>query len=239
MANPSLKNGYISVATELVEQFALHSIPSSEMRIIWVVWRKTWGWTQGDRKKDWDWISLSQFAKMTSIKKSNIPKLLKSLVCKRILLRKENRLKFNQNYEEWAVYKRSTPVYKRSTGVIQTYTKKVIQTHTNNRYKDTNTIDKNTASPSDARIPLVIEMFKEVNPSYKRLFGSPPQRNAVSRMLEEHGQDKLTSIITYLPKSNSARYAPTITTPSQLEQKLGDLIAWSQKQKDIKKTIVV
>lgn len=148
MANPSLKNGYISIANELVEKLATLSIPSSEMRVIWVVWRKTWGWKEGDRHKDWDWISLSQFSKLTTIKKTNIPKILKSLVYKRILVRKENLYKFNQNYDEWVVYKRITPVYKRIIGVIQTHTKKVIQTYANKRNKETNTKENTSVVPT-------------------------------------------------------------------------------------------
>lgn len=95
------------------------------------------------------------------------------------------------------------------------------------------------ASQDDAGIPEIIDLFKEVNPSYQRLFGMPPQRNATARLLATHGKDKLTSMIAYLPKSNASKYAPTITTPAQFEAKLGELIAWSQKQKDIKQTKVV
>ena len=43
MANPKVKNGYIDIANELVDQFARINIPGNEMRIIWVLWRKTWG----------------------------------------------------------------------------------------------------------------------------------------------------------------------------------------------------
>src|SRR3990167_9424663 len=119
------------------------------MRIIWVVWMKTWGWTDGDRKKDWDWISLSQFEKMTTMKHSNVAKCLKSLVVKRLLLRKENSIKFNQNYDEWVVVKRLPPVVKRLRGSSQTTTKSSSRTTTNNRKKETNTIERIQTSQSD------------------------------------------------------------------------------------------
>lgn len=104
------------------------------------------------------------------------------------------------------------------------------------------TKDKDTGIASDPNIPLIIDLFKEVNPSYQRLFAMPPQRKAVERLLKTHGFDKLSSMIAFLPKSNATKYAPTITTPGQFELKLGELIAWSQKQKDtstVKKAIVV
>lgn len=97
--------------------------------------------------------------------------------------------------------------------------------------------EEDTAQSAD--ISAVINLFKEVNPSYQRLFGMPPQRNAANRLLAVHGKEKLTSMISYLPKSNATKFAPTITTPAQFESKLGELIAWSQKQKEVKKTIVV
>lgn len=99
--------------------------------------------------------------------------------------------------------------------------------------------DKIPALQDNAGISEVINLFKEVNPSYERLFGMPPQRAAADRLLTKHGKEKLLSMLAFLPKSNASKYAPTITTPVQFEQKLGELIAWSQKQKEVKKAIVV
>ena len=106
------------------------------------------------------------------------------------------------------------------------------QVGTNKNVKKVKNEKKDTAQSAD--VPKVIDLFKEVNPSYQRLFGMPPQRAAAERLLKTHGLERLTSMIAFLPKSNATKYAPTITTPAQFEQKLGELIAWSQKQKDIK-----
>lgn len=93
-----------------------------------------------------------------------------------------------------------------------------------------------TAPQSDAGpgvlVNDLISGFKEVNPSYARLFAQIPQRKALERMLEQHGQEKMRGIIAYLPKSNASQYAPTITTPVQLEHNLGKLIAWAAKARD-------
>lgn len=112
------------------------------------------------------------------------------------------------------------------------------QADTNKNVKKDKNEKKDTASQDDALIPVIINLFKGVNPNHERLFGIPPQRKAVSRLLEKFGIEKLSAMISYLPKSNASKYAPTITTPVQFEQKLGELIAWSQKQKDIKKANV-
>jgi len=101
MANPAIKNGYIPIAYELAEQFAQKNIAGNEMRILWVVMRKTWGW-----KKDFDRISFSQFVKDTGMKHGNVGRSLKSLVAKRLLIQKDEMYGFNQDYESWLVAKR-------------------------------------------------------------------------------------------------------------------------------------
>lgn len=224
MANPALKNGYISIANELVEKLATVSIPSSEMRIVWVVWRKTWGWAEGDRKKDWDWISLSQFEKLTTMKHGNAAKAVKSLVVKRILLKREKGVKFNQNYDEWVVCKRIPPVVKRILPSMQTHTKIGSQTHTNKRKKETNT--KERASQSDAGLIIeVIDSFKEVNPSYGKWYGNTTQRGACDRLIATHGLERVQKVIALLSKTNGMQFMPTITTPVQLEDKWAQLEA--------------
>ena len=78
----------------------------------------------------------------------------------------------------------------------------------------------------------VLEGFKEVNPSYERLYANKNQRLALDRLIVKHGREKVEGMIAFLPKSNAARYAPTITTPYKLEADLGKLAAWAQKEKD-------
>jgi hypothetical protein len=41
-------------------------------------------------------------------------------------------------------------------------------------------------------------------------------------------------IINILPITNTKKYAPTITTPLQLEDKLGQLVAFTKKKDDNK-----
>lgn len=96
--------------------------------------------------------------------------------------------------------------------------------------------DKDTVAQSatgeGALINKVMEGFKEVNPSYGRLYAQKPQRAALGRLIKQYGVEKLEAMIAYLPTSNAARYAPTITTPYELEKNLGKLLAWAQKQND-------
>jgi hypothetical protein len=77
----------------------------------------------------------------------------------------------------------------------------------------------------------LIDLFKIVNPSYKTLFVRKVQRAAAQRMLEERGWEELEKIIQMLPKTNIMQFAPKITTPLELEDKMAKLICFCQQEK--------
>jgi len=93
--------------------------------------------------------------------------------------------------------------------------------------------NKELAMPSIAGkdIQLLIDKFKQVNPSYARLFANKTQRGAVERLVKQFGVEKVGNMIDYLPKIFGKPYAPVITSPYLLEQKLADLIAYLQREK--------
>lgn len=92
---------------------------------------------------------------------------------------------------------------------------------------------KNSAhsAEEEKQIGEVIFLFQDVNPTYKTLFNRNPQREASHRLLQQFGMEKLQPMIAYLKFSNGVKFAPTITTPVQLEQKMGELKAWADKQR--------
>jgi hypothetical protein len=80
-------------------------------------------------------------------------------------------------------------------------------------------------------INSLIEGFREVNPSYERFFSNTTQRKALERLAGKLPRDQLEFLISVLPKTNKMPYCPTITTPTQLEDKAASLIAFLQKKK--------
>lgn len=80
-------------------------------------------------------------------------------------------------------------------------------------------------------VNTLIDGFREVNPSFARLFSNRTQRAAIERMVKAHGCEKTQSTIAFLKISNGRPYAPVITTPLELERNLGRLVAWSQREK--------
>ena len=229
MANPALKNGYLSIALELVDQFALHNIPGNEMRIIWVLWRKTWGWKDGDRHKDWDWVSLTQFEKMTGMQRKNVCRSLKSLVAKRLLLHRDHTYKFNQNYNEWIVAKRLPGVANVVSGSGKRGKKGVAK-----RPHTIETLTKETIQKKDIHMQAapagtqeILNLFYEINPGIN--FGNKTQREAASWLAKRFGVDGALSMVRQVCAVQGKQYAPTVTTPLQMKNKLGDLIIYFKK----------
>ena len=95
---------------------------------------------------------------------------------------------------------------------------------------------KETHSKDIATVPvadntnLLIELFKGVNPSYKRLFVNRTERAAVERMVGQMGEEKFRSLVSILPKIVIQPFAPKITTPYILEKKMGELGIFIKQQ---------
>lgn len=87
--------------------------------------------------------------------------------------------------------------------------------------KDINT----TASGVGNEVSEIIFLFKGVNPMIEKLYGSPPQRSAVDRMVKELGREKLETFIKSLPWINGQKFWPKSTTPVQLENNISIYIA--------------
>lgn len=102
-----------------------------------------------------------------------------------------------------------------------------------------NNITKQTAVAVADDLNSLIGMFREVNPSYEKLYRNTTQRKALQDMLKTHGRDKVEWSINYAKQVYGKQYAPQITTPVQLEQKLGSLIAYAKSREDKKPIIAV
>lgn len=97
-----------------------------------------------------------------------------------------------------------------------------------------------TPGVSGKEIAEVISLFKDVNPSsYGKWYNNTTQREAISRLLEKFPIDQLARAIAVLPQTNQQKYAPVITTPLQLEDKMASLKAFIQKSKPTKQPIIL
>lgn len=77
----------------------------------------------------------------------------------------------------------------------------------------------------------LIDLFKGVNPNYEILFARKNQGEALKRMVLKFGREKVENSIKLLPQIINKPYAPRITSPIQLENKLGELAVFYNQEK--------
>ena len=139
--------------------------------------------------------------------------------CKLPNRRMEYKLLFSIDTEKPYVSDTEIPKYGNSNiGKIRTVSNKEEESN-----KEKKVI--NPTAGGGKEINEIIFLFKAVNPMIQRLYGSPPQRKSVERMMKEFGREKLESMIQALPKINGQKYWPKSTTPVQLENNIAVYLA--------------
>lgn len=79
------------------------------------------------------------------------------------------------------------------------------------------------------QINLLLNEFKEINPMTN--FGNKTQRKALQELLDKFGYEKIKGSIDYLKTIISDKYAPVITTPVDLRNKIDKLSVYYLKNK--------
>jgi len=77
----------------------------------------------------------------------------------------------------------------------------------------------------------LIELFKTINPTYENIYKNKTERSALENLVKKFGREKVEATIKALPSIVNKKYAPTITKPTQLENKLAELIQFVNKEK--------
>ena len=89
-----------------------------------------------------------------------------------------------------------------------------------NRIEENTIQDTNTAETSSALVNKLIEIFSELNPACKKMYGNKTQRQACQDLIDSYSFEEVQNcIFQVLPKTNGRDYFPTITTPVQLRDK--------------------
>lgn len=97
--------------------------------------------------------------------------------------------------------------------------------------------DINIMQPEAAGIQEIFELFYEINPTIN--FGNKTQRSATERIIKRLGNEKALASTKAAIAIFGKPYAPTITTPIQLENKLSELVAFYKKQDNSSKAIII
>ena len=224
MASPQTENGHTKIANELLEQLVKTAILGSEFQIVLFVIRKTYGY----QKKE-DRISLTQFEKWTGLSRATVNKGLKNLVLRNILVKTAiPTYKFNKDWETWVVKPVKLVKHIDPTG-IDRLTKTGIDRYTHKRKKESNTKEIAVAHATADINPIISIFEKSINPTIN--YGNTTQRKAIETLISKVGLEKTIAAAKYAISIQAEKYAPVITTPTQLLNKYGELQGYYAKQK--------
>lgn len=107
-------------------------------------------------------------------------------------------------------------------------------TLTNRNIKRIESNDNLQAEP--ASISKVIEIFQPLNS--RNIYGNKTQREATKRLLARLGEEKLLRIAKAVIAHQGARFCPVVTSPYELEQKMGKVAIYFKKESAPKKLIM-
>lgn len=91
--------------------------------------------------------------------------------------------------------------------------------------------NKITAIAENDEARKVFDLFKEIKPSYEILFKRKHEWEAARRLEKQYGLPYLEKITHLVKSSNKMPYAPVITSPAELEEKMAKFEAFWQQRK--------
>lgn len=99
------------------------------------------------------------------------------------------------------------------------------------QYTEQNTNRPPVPKAPDDEIAKFIHLFKEINPMIGKLYGRMPQRDAAVRLLKLHPLEWWEKFMVAYAIRLEDRFCPKATTPIQLEEKLGAIMAYAKSLK--------
>ena len=103
MANPQKENGYTPVANEIMDAIIRNSLTATQLKIVLVCWRYTYGFSRKETELSENFIS-----RATGISKRYVSQELKTLIDTNVINVIKNPtytvpriVSFNKNYEQW------------------------------------------------------------------------------------------------------------------------------------------
>lgn len=234
MASPQKENGYTSVANELLEAFAqTHSIGSEAFQVLMLLIRRSYGFHRKDAE-----MSISFIAKGTGLKRRCASRAVERLVSKRMIVRTESIVSLNKNYDEWVVSKR-TPSVQTDTPPVSKRRTEVVSKRTPNkeRLKETperKILPADKSAGDEDQINLIFSVFYDTINQHIN-FGQKSWRQATADLIKAHGFDVVLKLTKYACRIQGEEYAPVITNPYQLKQKLAQLQIFIKKSQQPQK----
>jgi len=228
MANPQVENGYTKISNEILDRLCGIRISGEARQVLDVIIRKTYGFN-----KKQDRISLSQFCLSTGLKRPTVCRAINKLISMELIIKIDNEKGeiyiFQKDFDKWkplskkimtikttkTLSKMIMPIIKNDNASLS----KMIHT------KETTTKDTLTKVTEQGSVGSreVINLFKEINPSYGILFKRKNEHESASRLLEREGFTRIQGAINFLKSMRADKFCPRISTAVQLEEKWASL----------------
>lgn len=96
MENPQLEQGYVRIASDIMDALCRFRIPGQERQVLDCIIRLTYGYN----KKE-DWITLSQIAKKTGMSRQNVRRAYSKLTTNRLVVKSDYKLRLNKDFSQW------------------------------------------------------------------------------------------------------------------------------------------
>lgn len=87
---------FTRLANEIVEALSRTNLSAYESRVLWCIFRKTYGFQQKE-----DWISSSQIRDMTGLKMSHVSRSKNLLTLRNMITLRGNKIGFNKYWTQW------------------------------------------------------------------------------------------------------------------------------------------
>ncbi len=103
MADVQIENGYTKIANQILENIVRLPMNGTQLKIIMVIWRNTYGFSRKEAE-----LSESYISKATGIDRRNVRREIAGLIINNIVVVVKEAgftspriIKFNKNYDEW------------------------------------------------------------------------------------------------------------------------------------------
>jgi len=169
---PQKENGFTPIANEIMEALMKVNLSAYESRVLWFLFRKTYGWS-----KKTDWITLSQFSECIGLDRRLIHRAIKGLSSKKmIVIYKDDTYKirygFQKDYRKWKLSSKKMTVINRddevsSKEMIKVSSKEIPTKETITK----DTIQKKTYSEDSNELLLakyLVDNIYQRNPNHKK-----------------------------------------------------------------------
>lgn len=230
MANPQVEKGHTDIANDIADNLAQTQLSGYESRVIWVIFRKTYGWHKKEEN-----LTLEKISELTNIGNiSHISRTVSRLVGRKIITKNGKFFSFQKDYDLWEKLPKmvttltkngnkklpkmvnSEPVY------IKEKEKKLIK-----RKTITNVI---VATPQYGN-PEINELLKYADNQKFILQGTQKgNRFSASNMIKKFGLDDSKKFVDLAIKCRGKQFFPVISDFTALYRKAGDLAIRCQQE---------